>query len=496
MTDDLVATQTRRGISWNLVSALIVNVVRIGVISVLGRTLVKADFGVVAAAVTVNVVIFSVRDLGMGPALVQRPTVTPAHFTTAFAVSILLGAAATLGLLVAAPVIASAYHMPQLTNIVRGLAPLFIIGGLSLVSRAQCQRSLRFRTIALIDTFAFLAGAAVSITLAISHFGAWALVLGYLVEELVGSVAYVVARPPSVSLRVDRASFRDLMGFGGWQIVSNIAGNLAVNADNVVVGRSIGATGLGYYARAYDLMKFPSQVFTAIVGNVLFPSFSRMQADQARVADGFCRGLLVNALVLLPGSALLIVCAPEVIRILFGPDWDGAVLSFRILTVTMMFRTSQKLAILVVLAAGRVEIVALLNIFYMAFIFCAALVTVRWGIAAVAVSTGCAIIGMTIATAGFAKSVSGVTWAAMGRAHIPGALAAVVVGLTCWPAAAAVRTKLSGPLVLVVVISLLAATGAALTVWLARRCFWNEWQWLAGQVVRGRAQLKKTVIAS
>jgi O-antigen/teichoic acid export membrane protein len=478
MADDVVATETRRGISWNLVSALVVNLARVAVLLILGRNLIDEDFGLVASAVAVNVIIASLRDLGMGIALVQRKELRPQHLTTAFAVSVSIGTAATTGLMLAAPLIANAYKMPALENVVRGLAPLFFIGGLSVVSRSVCQRSLQFRAIAVIDTLAFLVGAAVSIGLAITHHGPWALIVGYLVEELLGTLAYLAISPPKVSLRIDRTCFHDLMSFGGWQIVSSIAGNLAVNADNAVVGRQLGSGALGTYARAYDLMKFPSQVFTAIVGNVLFPSFSRMQDDRPRMAAAFRRGLLVNGLVLMPGSAFLIIAAPEIIHVLMGSRWAGAVLPFQILTVSMLFRTSQKLAILVVSAVGQIKIVALLNVAYMSLVFFSALITVRWGIAAVSVSTGVAIVAMTLATAGFANRVSGITWRGIVAAHVPGAVATVVVAATCSPCAQAIRSYHVAAIVLIISVGLIAVVSSASAVVVARRWFQDDWQWM------------------
>src|SRR3954467_12025131 len=96
-----VAQAARRGLSWNLISAVIMNGTRLGIVAVLGRTLDSHDFGVVAAALSVTVFFYSIRDVGVGRAIIQRKDLDPAHLSTAFAVSTYLGFALT-GLLVAA----------------------------------------------------------------------------------------------------------------------------------------------------------------------------------------------------------------------------------------------------------------------------------------------------------------------------------------------------------------------------------------------------------
>jgi len=86
-----VGHHTRRGISWNLAGAAVTNTLRLVTVVVLGRVLHPHDFGVVAAAVSVTYLIHHVRDLGLGPALVQRASLDRAHIATAFAVSLYLG---------------------------------------------------------------------------------------------------------------------------------------------------------------------------------------------------------------------------------------------------------------------------------------------------------------------------------------------------------------------------------------------------------------------
>ncbi len=86
----------RRGISWNLVGAISTNAMRLAAMVVLGRMVTSDDFGVVAAAVSVIAILHSVRDIGIGQALIQRKELEPAHVTTAFAVSTYLGLALAL----------------------------------------------------------------------------------------------------------------------------------------------------------------------------------------------------------------------------------------------------------------------------------------------------------------------------------------------------------------------------------------------------------------
>jgi O-antigen/teichoic acid export membrane protein len=492
MSNDHVSRKTRRGISWNLLGAVVVNLARVAVLMILGRHLTLGDYGLVAAAVTVTTIVFGLRDVGLGQALVQRKEIVSAHVETTATVALLNGIILTVGLWFTAPIIAWAFAMPNVVWIVRGLAPLFLMGGMSLVSRCLCQRELRFATIAAIDTGAFLCGATASIALAILDQGPWALVVGYLVEEFIGSTAYLVVRPPPLRLRIDRQRLYELLRYGAGQTAAQIVGMIAIQADNTIVGRSFGAVTLGLYSRAYELVKFPSQVFTAVVGNVLFSSFSRVQDDVVRVGLGFKRGLYVNALLLLPGSAWVVICAHEIVTGLIGKQWDDAVLPFQILAVTILFRTSQKLSALVVQTQGKINTVLIIYIGYMMAIIVGSLLAVPFGIAAVSLSTAICISLVTAAMTLAAMRLTGIGIGQVMLAHLPGAIGAAAVTLVCWPLVAYLREEHLSSWLLLAITGVVSAAVALLSILMTKRILLDDFRWLLSQLPGRKRQNSPT----
>jgi O-antigen/teichoic acid export membrane protein len=482
-----IGHKTRRGISWSFAGAVTTNGMRFVVLTVLGRALTSTDFGVVAAAVSVNVIVYGIRDLGIGQALVQRKQLDPAHVSTAFAVSVYLGLALSVLLFLGAPLIAAFYGIRESVDVIRVLAFVFFgLRSFGTTSRMLCQRAMNFRLIAIVDATAFTIGSIVSIACALAGAGPWALVAGYLVEELISAALYLAYSPPRFSLAVDLARLRELLDFGIGQSVTQSTNVVATYGDNFVVGHALGAASLGYYSRAYDLIKFPSMVFDAIVGNVLFPAFSRLQDDRDNLAAAFRRVAFVNALVLLPASALIIVAAPEAIRIVMGAGWDSVVLPFRILAVTILLRTNLKLGGILAQAAGAVNAVAAAYAVYMVVVVGGALVTIRWGIAGVAVSTAFAITSVSTHCCLLAMRVSGLALRRFLGAHVPGLVAGAGVALTTWPVSEALRAR-GAPawLVLVVAVTAAAAVTIALAgVWLVRKR--GDFAWLAEELNRIR----------
>lgn len=462
--------QVRRGISWNLVGAVSTNAMRVLVVVVLGRVLDSSDFGVVAAALSVIAILHMVRDLGIGPALVQRRELEPGHVATAFAVSTYLGIGLAALVVVTAPLVGRLYHSPECVDLLRALAAIFVLRGVAMTSQMLCQRAMNFRAVAMIDTLSYSAGSIMSIGLAFAGLGPWSLVIGYLVEEGASTVAYLALHRPPFTLRVDRARLRDLLGFGTGQTLFQLVNIMATQGDNIVVGHALGKAALGYYARAYDLIKLPGAVFTNIVGNVLFPAFSRLQDDPARLGVGFRRIIFANALVLLPASALLIVLAPEAIRILMGPNWDGAVLPFQILALVMMMRVSYKVGVVIATAAGAVYALAVVNVLYAAAVIGGAALTLRWGIPGVAASTAVSIAVMYVLCSWLGLQRCDLGWRGFAAAHVPGLLLGGIAGAGAWPLAAALRgVGLPAPVTLAIVSLLGAAVVCGIiALWLRR----------------------------
>jgi PST family polysaccharide transporter len=483
--------QVRRGISWNLVGAISTNAMRLLVVVVLGRVLSSRDFGIVAAALSVIAIMHMVRDLGIGPALIQRKALEPGHIATAFAMSTYLGVALAVIIVISAPLVGDLYHSPQCVSLLRAMSVIFVFRGVAMTSQMLCQRAMNFRAIALIDTLSYAAGSITSMVLAGIGAGPWSLVAGYLVEEGASTVVFLAMYRPRFTLRVERDKLRHLLGFGAGQTIFQLASVVATQGDNVVVGHSLGPTKLGYYTRAYDLIKLPGAVFTNLVGNVLFPAFSRLQGDPERLGAAFRRMTFVNALILLPASAVLIVVAPEAIRILMGPRWNDAVLPFQILALSMMMRVSYKVGVVVANAAGAVYGLAIVNLVYAGFVIGGAAVMVPYGIPGIAASTAVSIGLMYFLCSWLGMKHCTLSWGAFGAAHVPGLVAGGVIGAAAWPLAEALRDAgVLGPVRLAVI----AVAGAVITlamiaVWIRRGR--GDFAWLRDELGVATKRLRR-----
>src|SRR6476619_4244418 len=132
-----------------------VALLRVLVLVVLTRLLAPADFGLVSAALVVISFSLNFSQLGLGPALIQRPELQPRHVSSAFFASIGFGLLIAAIIWLTAPLISEFFRMEHLTPVVRVLALVFPITGLATVPESLLQRGLRFRQLANRDILAY-----------------------------------------------------------------------------------------------------------------------------------------------------------------------------------------------------------------------------------------------------------------------------------------------------------------------------------------------------
>jgi PST family polysaccharide transporter len=449
-----------------------VAVLKVVVLVALTRLLSPADFGVVSAALIVIGFSLTFSQLGVGPALVQRPQLEPRHVSTAFFASVGFGVLVAGLVWLVAPGIAAFFRMDQLTPVVRALALLFPVAGMSTVAENLLQRELRFRLLANAEVFTYGVGyGLVGVGLAFFGWGVWSLVGAHLTQAVLRLAIMLGGAPPRLQPWPTRAAFRELMDFGAGLSAGHIGVFLANQADNLVVGRWLGAVALGLYSRAYQLMAVPTALLGDVLDRVLFPTMARVQDDPRRLASAYLQGTAFVALVTLPAGVVLALLAPELVAVAFGSRWQPLVPPFQVLAVGMMFRTSYRMSDSLSRATGKVYRRAWRQVFYAGLVLLGAWAGQHGGLTGVAIGVLCALFINYLLMAHLSLGVVQISWLQFAQVHLAGLWSALVVGAVTLGVTAGSR-HLGFPAFASLVAGSMAAAGAALVVaWIAPTIF-------------------------
>ena len=439
--------KTKRGLLWASAEAVARTVLQTLILVVLSRLLTPDDYGVVGAALIIVGISAIFSQLGVGPAIVQRPDLEPRHLDTAFVLSVIFGLLTAGVIYGAAPLFALFFKMTALTPVLRALAVIFPLTSLSVVSESLLQRDLRFDLIARAEIVSyFLGGGVVAIALAWAGWGAWSLVAGQISQMAVRTAMLFglhVWRPHPA---FDRTAARDLRDFSGGVTIARLANYVASMGDNVVVGRYLGAASLGVYSRAYQLMSAPAVLGGNVLEKVLFPAMAKVQDQDARLAGIYRQGIRLLATLMLPGSAMIHILAPEIVRTMLGAKWEAVIFPLQVFSGALLFRTSMKLSNSLIRAKGAVFQMASCQLIYAASIVGLAYAGRVWGLEGVCIGVFASILLCFFIGAGMSLRLVGLTWLDFFADHRPGLLLTAVVAAPGWYSAAALRAHHAAPL--------------------------------------------------
>jgi O-antigen/teichoic acid export membrane protein len=414
-----------RSTAWVALSYGGSQLISFAVITVLARLLTPAEFGLVSLASILIVMMTYVQESGLGSAVVrQREDLERAIGTTwVFMVTMSIALYfVTFGL---APVIAGAFDQPGLTNVVRVLALAPVIRAFGSTADALLERDLAFRSRTQGELAGAVVQAAVSIPLAFAGLGVWSLVLGQLAGTATIMSVYWARAPLRPNPRLASWSmFRSLARYGRHVTIGNVLGLVNSNVDNVVIGKLLGTTSLGFYSMAWRIANLPALGLSYIVGRVMFPAYASIQDDLPAFRRAFVMNVQRVALVSLPVALGILICADPIVTGLFGEQWAPAVTPLRILGVFGLIRSFSGVSGPVFLAAGRPQLVYQIGLWHSAVLY--------GGLAVLAPSFGINGVAGAMTIAAFGSLVpASVLVCRILQLSIRGLLAALMNGLGC-----------------------------------------------------------------
>jgi O-antigen/teichoic acid export membrane protein len=293
-----------------------------GVGIVLARMLGPHAFGTYAVAYVALRVLVNLNDLGVSLAIVRWPgdprEITPTVVSITAVTSLLLYGACYAG----APGYAAAMGAPAATGVVRVLAVVVVVDAMAATPAGLLQRHFRQDKRMIADQVNVWLGTGVTLLLAVFGFGAMSLAIGRLAGCFAALVLLVVFSPERFRLGFNRAKARPLLRFGLPLAGSGVIVFAVGNVDQLIVGRTLGVTALGFFVLACNLSSWPVSMFSQPVRSVAPAMFARLRdGDRAAMPGGFLTAAGVLATVSLPVCLMLSGAAWPAIGFVYGPAW-------------------------------------------------------------------------------------------------------------------------------------------------------------------------------
>jgi lipopolysaccharide exporter len=302
---------------------------------IIARILSPDDYGVMAMSAVMVELLMTLSDTNVDLALMREPG-SPKHiYDSAWTVQLLFGLFACLVVVASAPMLASYYHDPRVTDVMYVLALRPLILGFENVGVVEFRKTLDFAKEFRYAIFRRLSLFVFSIILAFTLRSYFALAIAAPV-----SAAVAVAFSYGMSKYRPRLCFSHIgtvWSASKWMILQNASQSALDRSDEFVIGGVASSSAVGNYFVAGQVAPMPTREVAWPLERTLMPVYARIADDEdaLRTAVINVMGLMGTICIALGVGVMLV--AHDLVVTVFGQNWTGAIPFFRWLAIFGIF---------------------------------------------------------------------------------------------------------------------------------------------------------------
>jgi O-antigen/teichoic acid export membrane protein len=330
----------------------------------IARLLTPEEIGLYSVSVAVIGLAQVVRDFGIGSFLIQQKDLHRGHVRTAFGVSLVIGGSLFLLGLLAAPLAAAFYNDARIATTLRISALNFLVLPFCTISLSLLRRDMQFGRIAAVTLSSSLVGFAATIGLVASGFGPNGLAVGSVVTNVATGIAAWLARRPAPLLMPSFSEWRVVLGFGGQSALANSAASLAMDINDLALGRLLGFAPVAMLSRAHGLMNLFHRDLMGAVRGVAYPAYAKAHREGKPLDAGWVASVGAVTAFAWPFYGFASLYSLEMMRLLFGPQWDEAAGLVPWLCLAGAVAATSNLIFSALMAMGRIDLVTRAELIY------------------------------------------------------------------------------------------------------------------------------------
>jgi lipopolysaccharide exporter len=350
-------TSVRRALAHSFAERYLTIMLALASNMILARLLTPEQIGVYAVTLAVTGVAHVLREFGVGAYLIQERNLRESHVRTAFGLALLIGATLFGALLAIAPAAARFYGAAEMTVLMQIVALNFLVLPFCSISLALLRREMRFKALLYVNTSAMVIGSSTTVALALLGFGPASLAIGSVAGNAATGVGSWLARGRPLPLLPRLDEWRAVLGFGGQSAATGVVTTIAMDINDLVVGKVLGFAPVAILSRAQGLMNMFHRDVMAAIRNVAYPAFARTHREGGAVEPQHLASVAMITAGAWTFYGFLALFSLEVMRVLFGPQWDQAAALVPVYCLAGAFGAVSSLASTALTAVGRIDAV-------------------------------------------------------------------------------------------------------------------------------------------
>jgi PST family polysaccharide transporter len=328
----------------------------------LSRLLAPSAFGIYAITLALLVFFAWLSDFGLGAALLQkREAITETDLRSVFTVQQGVLGVLVIAALVAAPWLASRYHIPGGAAYFQAMAIGALFASLKTVPNIVIERKLLYGRLTVVEISEVLLFQGTAVLLAVMNFGAWSFIWAVVISKAVGLVMtfFLAGWRPRIGL--DAKALGDLWWFAVPFQATWITYIFRDYLIPMLGGLLLYPVQVGYLNWAFALAGVPGQM-AQVVGRVSFPTYSRLQDDRERMARAIDASIRLLFVAAIPTHLAMIALGRWLIEFVFSDKWLPSLLPLYLLSVYWAGTSITSPLVSALNALGKVRSTLILNL--------------------------------------------------------------------------------------------------------------------------------------
>lgn len=212
----------------------------------------------------------SITNLGLNQALVQKDRIASIHVNSVFSVDLAVSFFMAIFFIIFSKDIAGFFNSPKSDLVIKIMSLTFLLTTFYELPSALLRREMNFKVTSIVDTCRESMIFIITLILAYSGFGYWAIVWGTIIPLFLGSVCLCMVTRWAPKLQFQLSAIRELYDFGLWSFLRGQLYFFGGRLDRLLAGKFFGPSVLGVYDKAKSFAQLPNENVTWQLNIVFF----------------------------------------------------------------------------------------------------------------------------------------------------------------------------------------------------------------------------------
>jgi O-antigen/teichoic acid export membrane protein len=362
--------QTLNGVKWTTLNTSINSLIGPLLLLIKAWFLTPEEFAYVAIILIAFEIIQLLEDFGISQAIIQKDKITVKERSSLFTLNLFFGITLMILTFVISPYVADIFKLPKLVDYLSIVGIIAVLSSPSVLFRAYLQKYMLFKQVSVIAIIRnFLTLIFISLFLYLD-FGVWAIVYSKIITTFFATIAIIFVsfklRTGRIILYFSTKRVTPFLRFGFFVSMRQIINLLTNRLDELFIGYFLSPDLLGLYHFGKRVLENFRSLIQSAYKRVFYTLFSKIKLNKQKLTDVYLKINKLVGFLAMPTFAGITLTAHLFVPLIFGEQWNDAVIIFQLMSISMIFNTlTESLSTSLLYAVNKPDLVFYIDVISM-----------------------------------------------------------------------------------------------------------------------------------